>query len=31
MVALGQVDWLGAKEQIDCAKEAGVEHIVLVG
>jgi len=26
-----QVDWLGAKEQIDCAKEAGVEHIVLVG
>ena len=26
-----QVDWLGAKEQIDCAKEAGVNHIVLVG
>lgn len=26
-----QVDWLGCKEQIDCAKEAGVEHIVLVG
>jgi len=26
-----QVDWLGCKEQIDCAKEAGVEHVVLVG
>lgn len=25
-----QVDWLGAKAQIDCAKEAGVNHIVLV-
>ena len=26
-----QVDWLGAKQQIDSAKEAGVAHIVLVG
>ena len=26
-----QVDWLGCKEQIDCAKDAGVGHVVLVG
>lgn len=26
-----EVDWLGQKNQIDAAKEAGVEHIVLVG
>jgi uncharacterized protein YbjT (DUF2867 family) len=26
-----QVDWLGQKNQIDAAKEAGVEHIILVG
>ena len=26
-----QVDWLGQKNQIDVAKSAGVEHIVLVG
>ena len=26
-----QVDWLGQKNQIDLAKAAGVEHIVLVG
>ena len=25
-----QVDWIGARNQIDAAKEAGVEHIVLV-
>lgn len=25
-----QVDWEGCKNQIDAAKEAGVEHIVLV-
>jgi len=25
------VDWLGQKKQIDAAKSAGVEHIVLVG
>lgn len=26
-----EVDWLGQKNQIDAAKAAGVEHIVLVG
>ncbi|MGF1538976.1 MAG: SDR family oxidoreductase [Pleurocapsa sp.] len=26
-----QVDWIGQKNQIDAAKQAGVEHIVLVG
>ncbi|XP_020524029.1 uncharacterized protein At5g02240 isoform X2 [Amborella trichopoda] len=26
-----QVDWIGQKNQIDAAKEAGVKHIVLVG
>ncbi len=26
-----QVDWLGQKNQIDAAKQAGVQHIVLVG
>ena len=26
-----EVDWLGQKNQIDAAKDAGVEHIVLVG
>lgn len=26
-----QVDWLGQKNQIDAAKEAGVRHIILVG
>jgi uncharacterized protein YbjT (DUF2867 family) len=26
-----QVDWLGQKNQIDVAKSAGIEHIVLVG
>ncbi|MBE9045836.1 SDR family oxidoreductase [Pleurocapsales cyanobacterium LEGE 10410] len=26
-----EVDWLGQKNQIDAAKQAGVEHIVLVG
>jgi len=25
-----QVDWLGCKNQIDAAKEAGVDHIILV-
>lgn len=26
-----QVDWLGQKNQIDAAKAAGIEHIILVG
>ena len=26
-----EVDWLGQKNQIDAAKQAGIEHIVLVG
>ena len=26
-----EVDWLGQKNQIDAAKQAGVQHIVLVG
>lgn len=26
-----QVDWIGQKNQIDAAKEAGVKHIILVG
>ena len=26
-----EIDWLGQKNQIDAAKDAGVEHIVLVG
>ena len=26
-----QVDWIGQKNQIDAAKQAGVKHIVLVG
>lgn len=26
-----QVDWIGQKNQIDAAKDAGVKHIVLVG
>lgn len=26
-----QVDWIGQKNQIDVAKEVGIEHIVLVG
>lgn len=26
-----QVDWVGQKNQIDAAKEAGVKHIILVG
>lgn len=26
-----QVDWLGQKNQIDVAKSAGIEHIILVG
>lgn len=31
ITALVQVDWLGAKAQIDAAKEAGVEHFIIVG
>jgi uncharacterized protein YbjT (DUF2867 family) len=26
-----EVDWLGQKNQIDAAKKAGIEHIILVG
>ena len=28
---LSQVDWIGQKTQIDMAKEAGVQHVVVVG
>lgn len=26
-----EVDWLGIKVQVDAAKKAGIEHVVLLG
>lgn len=26
-----QIDWLGAKAQVDAAKAAGIKHVIVVG
>lgn len=31
MISWYQVDWLGQKTQIDLAKDAGIQHIVIIG